>query len=139
MHRRFRGAPTAELRFPGGSVALVVARSYRLRLLGLMGLGAEEIEPVLFPRCRSIHTFGMRTPIDLVWLAFEDDQGRVLAIVEGLPPGGHARAPRNGAPREGFAALELAPGEARRLGLSPGAALRVRWSRECRVNVGMRD
>jgi len=126
MHRRFRGAPTTEVRSPGGMVQAVVARNFRLRLLGLMGLGATEIAPMLFPRCRSIHMYWMKTPIDLVWLALEGDQGVVVGVVEPLAPGGHARAPRNGSPRQRSAALELAPGEAKRLGLSPGAALSVR-------------
>jgi uncharacterized membrane protein (UPF0127 family) len=139
MHRRFADAPTVELECAGGSVRAAVAERFRLRLLGLMRLDAEELEPLLFPRCRSIHMHGMRTTIDLVWLALEGDKGKVLDVVGGLPPGGHSRAPRNGSPRESSAALELAPGDARRLGLSPGATLRVLRPRECRVNSAMRD
>jgi uncharacterized membrane protein (UPF0127 family) len=124
MHRRFRGAPTTELRSPNGAVQAVVARNFRLRLLGLMGLGATEIAPLLFPRCRSIHMYGMKTPIDLVWLALEGDQGTVLEVVMGLETGRQKRAPCTET-RRSIAALELSPGEAQRLGLLPGVAVAV--------------
>ena len=38
----------------------------------------------MIPRCRSVHTFGMRFSLDLVWL---DRDGRVLAVEESVPPG----------------------------------------------------
>jgi uncharacterized membrane protein (UPF0127 family) len=39
------------------------------RLLGLALLDRSEAgEGLLIPRCRSVHTFGMRFPIDLVFL-----------------------------------------------------------------------
>jgi hypothetical protein len=38
---------------------------------------------LLIPRCRSVHTFGMRFALDLVWL---DRAGRVVAVDEGVPP-----------------------------------------------------
>jgi uncharacterized membrane protein (UPF0127 family) len=126
MHRRFKGAATSELSCPGGTVRAVVARSFRLRFLGLMGLTAQEFEPLLFPRCRSIHMRGMRAPIDLVWLSVEGSRGVVVGVVERLALVRHSRAPRNGSPRKSFAALELAPGEAGRLGLRTGAAVTVR-------------
>jgi uncharacterized membrane protein (UPF0127 family) len=126
MHRRFRGAPTLELSCPGGSVRAVVARSFRLRLVGLMRLSAAEIVPLFFPHCRSIHTRAMKAPIDLVWLSVESGHALVVGVAEPLTPGCHARAPRNGSPRKSLAALELAAGEARRLGLRPGAALGMR-------------
>src|SRR3954466_5544829 len=46
-----------------------VARSWRARALGLAGRAA--IEPhvaLLLPACRSVHTFGMRFALDLVWV-----------------------------------------------------------------------
>ena len=33
--------------------------------------------------CRSIHTFGMRFALDLIWL---DGAGRVVRVDEGVPP-----------------------------------------------------
>ena len=121
MHQRFERAKTAEFRCPGGSIEAVVAEGYRLRLLGLMRIAADEIEPLLFERCRSIHMHGMKTAIDLVWLEIDDDVARVLGVVEALEPGRHARAPRGASRR--CAALELSPGEAERLGFAPGVSL----------------
>ena len=126
MHRRFEGAATATLGCPGGTIHVVLAESIRLRFLGLMRLDGDEVEPLLFPRCRSIHTFGMKSQIDLVWLALDGERGRVLQVVEGLEPRGHARGPRAGAERRTIAALELAAGEAERLGLRAGGLVALR-------------
>jgi uncharacterized membrane protein (UPF0127 family) len=60
-----------------------VARSARSRLLGLALREAAPDTALLLPRCRSVHTFGMRFPLDLVWL---DAAGRVLAVEEGVRP-----------------------------------------------------
>jgi uncharacterized membrane protein (UPF0127 family) len=98
------GAPRA-LRDASGRV--VVARCYRAstwwgRLVGLLGtpdLGGDEalwLEP-----CRSVHTWGMRTAIDI---AFLDDAGRVLAVHASVRAG---RALRH---RGGRVVLEAAPG-----------------------------
>jgi uncharacterized membrane protein (UPF0127 family) len=64
---------------------VVVAASPLARLLGLIGLRA--LPPgvgLLFPRCRSVHTFGMRFALDLLWL---DAGGAVVRIDRGVPPG----------------------------------------------------
>ena len=65
------------------------------RLLGLAGL--PELAAgigLLLPRTRSVHTFGMRFALDLVWL---DGAGRIMHIDCTVPPGRvrgchHARA-----------------------------------------------
>ena len=64
---------------------IVVARGPRARLLGL----AFRRHPpdgwaLLFPRCRSVHTFGMRFAIDVVFL---DSGGHVVRIATGVSPG----------------------------------------------------
>jgi len=64
-------------------VEIVVARSPGRRLLGL-ALRPPEGRALLLPGCRSVHTFGMRFALDLIWL---DANGRVLGIDEGVPPG----------------------------------------------------
>lgn len=112
MHRRFARARRAAVECPRGAVDAAVAEDFRLRLMGLMWLAAQDLEPLLFPRCRSIHTFGMKTPIDVVWL----DGERVLGVVVGLQPRRHARAPACEGRRRDVAALELPPGYAERLG-----------------------
>jgi hypothetical protein len=38
---------------------------------------------LLIPGCRSVHTFGMRFALDLLWL---DARGRVIAVDESVPP-----------------------------------------------------
>ncbi len=79
LPRRLRHLP--ELRDAGGARVLV-ARSFRARLLGLALL--EEMPPdcaLLFPRCSSIHTFGMRFPIDVVFL---DRDRRVVRVERGV-------------------------------------------------------
>ena len=62
---------------------VVVARSRRARLVGLALRRRPPRHALLLPRCRSVHTFGMRFPLDLVWL---DRDGRVLRVDEAVPP-----------------------------------------------------
>jgi uncharacterized membrane protein (UPF0127 family) len=59
------------------------ARGIRARLLGLALL--HHLDPndaLLFRRCRSVHTFGMRFRIDVVFL---DERGGVLRVVRAVP------------------------------------------------------
>jgi uncharacterized protein len=66
-----------------GALRVAVADTRRARRRGLAGL--RELNPdeaLLLPRCRSIHTFGMRFAIDVVFL---DSAGEVLRIVSGVP------------------------------------------------------
>jgi uncharacterized membrane protein (UPF0127 family) len=54
------------------------------RLLGLAGL--RDLPPgvgLLLPRTRSVHTWGMRFALDLVWI---DDAGRIVEIDRAVPP-----------------------------------------------------
>jgi len=68
---------------PGGLVVFV-ARSRRERRRGLAGLDAlaSEVGLQLVP-CRSVHTIGMRFPLDLIWL---DGAGRVVRVDHDVPP-----------------------------------------------------
>jgi hypothetical protein len=62
-----------------------VALSRRARLLGLALLDRSAAGAGLFlPGCRSIHTFGMRFPLDLVFLDFEL---HVVSLRRAVPPG----------------------------------------------------
>jgi uncharacterized protein len=45
-----------------------VARGWRERLIGLAWARKPRLDALLIPRCRSVHTFGMRFPLDLYWL-----------------------------------------------------------------------
>jgi uncharacterized membrane protein (UPF0127 family) len=62
-------------------------RVARTRWERLRGLALRRTPPawgLVIPRCRSVHTFGMRFALDLVWL---DARGRVLAVDESVPSG----------------------------------------------------
>jgi uncharacterized protein len=62
---------------------VIVARGSR-RLLGLIGRRSLPAGTALeIPRCRSVHTFGMRFALDLVWL---DGQRQVVRIDPAVPP-----------------------------------------------------
>jgi hypothetical protein len=66
------------------TTSVFVAASPLVRLLGLAWL--RTLAPgaaLLFPRCRSVHTFGMRFALDLVWL---DAAGAVVRVDRGVPP-----------------------------------------------------
>jgi uncharacterized membrane protein (UPF0127 family) len=75
------------------------ARGFRARLLGLAFL--SELPPgygLLIPRCSSVHTFGMRFALELVWLG---PLGEVLRVDRAVPPG------RVRSARAGGAVIEL--------------------------------
>ena len=77
---RFRHLPRVEVH----GIEVPVARGLRARLLGLALLPRERGGPgLLIPRCSSVHTFGMRFAVDLVFL---DGAGRPLRAVHGVPP-----------------------------------------------------
>ncbi len=70
---------------------VAVATTFRLRLLGLAFLRLERAgSGLLIPRCRSIHTFGMRFALDVIFL---DGEGRELRRTR-LKPRQLARDPR---------------------------------------------
>jgi uncharacterized protein len=61
-----------------------VADGFRARLLGLAWLDRGEAgDGLLIPRCASVHTFGMRFPLDLVFL---DRRGAPLELHRRVPP-----------------------------------------------------
>jgi uncharacterized membrane protein (UPF0127 family) len=76
--RRLRRLPRARVH----GIEVPVARGLRARLLGLALLRRERAGPgLLIPCCSSVHTFGMRFALDLVFL---DDQDRMLREVAGV-------------------------------------------------------
>jgi uncharacterized membrane protein (UPF0127 family) len=75
-------------------VQIVVARSRWRRLKGLALARRPPGHALLIPRCRSVHTFGMRFPLDILFL---DEHGRVLRAELAVGPNRvlshrHARA-----------------------------------------------
>jgi uncharacterized membrane protein (UPF0127 family) len=68
---------------PGG-LRLAEARTRTARLAGLARLDAmPETVALQLPRCRSVHTFAMRFPLDLIWL---DRHGAPLRVDRAVPP-----------------------------------------------------
>jgi uncharacterized membrane protein (UPF0127 family) len=87
------------------------------RMRGLLGRsGLEQGEGLLLKPCGSVHTLFMRFAIDVVFL---DGELSVLAVRPAVPPWRTAGA------RGAKVALELAAGEAARLGIQPGIRLRL--------------
>jgi uncharacterized protein len=60
-----------------------VARGFRERLIGLAWSDSPRSLALLLPRCRSVHTFGMRFPLDLYWL---DAEGQIVRVDLLVPP-----------------------------------------------------
>jgi uncharacterized protein len=75
--RRLRWAELLGVEFP-------VATTRLSRLLGLSLLSRERAGAgLLIPRCRSVHTLGMRFRLDLL---FFDAAGNVIEIRRNVPP-----------------------------------------------------
>jgi uncharacterized membrane protein (UPF0127 family) len=63
---------------------VAIARGLRARLLGLANLDRERVgEGLLIPRCSSVHTIGMRFPLDVCFL---DARGGIVSIRAAVPP-----------------------------------------------------
>ena len=93
--RRFRGL--AETTLLG--IKVPVATRPAVRLLGLALLDRERAgDGLLIPRCRCVHTVGMRFDLDLLFL---DRDGRVAQLRRSVPPRRLARC------RHAVAVLEL--------------------------------
>jgi uncharacterized membrane protein (UPF0127 family) len=76
-----------------------VASTWLSRLLGLALLTRERAgSGLLIPGCRSVHTIGMRFPLDLLFL---DRGGQVIEICRDVPAGRFFRC------RRATAVLEL--------------------------------
>ena len=78
--RRLAKMPLREV----AGIEVPVAASFAVRFFGLAHLDHEQAGPgLLIPRCRSVHTFGMRFDLD-VW--FLDREGAPLVIRRAVPP-----------------------------------------------------
>jgi len=97
---------------------VTVARTWVSRLVGLLGrrtLGEDEA--LVFPRCRAIHTLGMRFAIEAV---FVDRAWQVVAVRGPLAPG-RIVWPVRGA----WGVVEVAEGTLARTGLGVGDQLNL--------------
>lgn len=78
---RFAGLPQRSL--PGG-LTLVEAKGGKARRQGLSGLDSlPDDHALLIPKCPSVHTFGMRFPLDLIWLGKD---GAIVRVDRAVPP-----------------------------------------------------
>lgn len=93
-----------------------VARATLQRTRGLIGRRIERGEGMLFPHCRSVHTWLMSRAIDIVYL---DEAGAVCRVVHTLRPWRFSAARR-----PARHVLELTAGRAAEVGLEPGMPLR---------------
>lgn len=108
---QFTGAAGAQ------TVDVLVAGSMLERMRGLLGREAlRQREGMLLQSCRLIHTYGMRYPIDVVYLS---RAGKVLKVTEALVPRRMSGALR------ADSVLEMAAGEARRCGIHAGLLLPI--------------
>jgi uncharacterized protein len=79
LPRRLQGLPSRVL---DDGLIVHEAVTLRARLLGLAWLrGVPPGRALLIPDCRSVHTFGMRFPLDVVFL---DEHGRPLRVERGV-------------------------------------------------------
>lgn len=105
-------------RTPVGS-AVLLAGTFVARLRGLLGRPAlRPGQGLLLHPCNAVHTFGMRYPIDCVYLSAA---WRVLAVADNLPPNRFGPVVRAAA-----MVLELPAGTARRTDTREGDLLRWR-------------
>lgn len=84
--KRVEEKPSHACHESGAPARVVFALSLFERARGLLGRGPSWLGEgglLVFVPCKSIHTFGMRKPIDV---AFADGRGRVLRAVHGMPP-----------------------------------------------------
>jgi uncharacterized membrane protein (UPF0127 family) len=105
MRREPYGRVETPIRFRGLErrgmlgVEVPVATTLPSRLLGLALLSGDSAGAgLLIPSCHSVHTFGMRFRLDVIFL---DAEGRVVGLRRAVPPRRVIRCP--GA----MAALEL--------------------------------
>ncbi len=72
---RFAGLPKRSLE---GGLTVVEAKGGKARRRGLARLDSLPADhALLIPKCPSVHTFGMRFPLDLIWLGKGDAVVRV--------------------------------------------------------------
>jgi len=97
---------------------LRLAVTFFRRLKGLLGTKClPEGEALLIRPCWSIHTIGMKYPIDVLFMTSDD---RVLKIAASVPPG------RSAAARGSAYVLELPAGMAIKTGTVAGDQLVIR-------------
>jgi uncharacterized protein len=121
--RRFRSMPILQVRPTAGAMVTLFVAERRLdRLVGLAGLPAlDQGYGLLIPRCRSVHTFGMRFALDVLFVVRCGGGFEVVECRSAVPPRRIVRASQAAHKRRGLGVIELAPG----LGLCDRPAARL--------------
>jgi len=100
------------LTLPPSAIRLRRAHGFWDRLVGLAWRSViDPDEAFLIEQCRAVHTFGMRVPIDVVFIS---EQGVVMSVFAGLAPC------RIAACLSGAHVIEFACGLISRLQIMPG-------------------
>jgi uncharacterized membrane protein (UPF0127 family) len=100
---------------PAGALRVRIADHFVARALGLLvGAPLDLAEGLMIAPCASIHTIGMRYPIDVVFI---DREARVLRVCAEVRAGRMRFAP------SARGVLELRAGIAAQQGLVPGVRL----------------
>jgi uncharacterized protein len=120
--RRFERCRTLEIACPSGArLDVWVAASAFARLVGLCGLESlPSNRALLIPRCRSVHTLGMRFAIDVAFVVPANSALFEIAALRRCVQPRRVVAARGSA----LAALELRAGGLERLALERGSLLR---------------
>ena len=105
--RRLVCSATKDLLAP----VVLLPESFVERARGLLGVHCNNHPPMLFRDCRMIHMFGMRVPLDVIFLNRCD---QVVEVIHGVRPW------RVGWCWQGVHTLEMPAGFARRLGIIKG-------------------
>jgi uncharacterized protein len=106
---RLASMDVRRLRLPGGEEpAAFVAEGFRERLLGLAGVAEPPAgTALLIPRCRAVHTFGMRFRLDVLFVTLDEDRLVVHDARQDVPPCRFVRASPTARAQAGLAALEM--------------------------------
>ena len=106
---RLGGMTVLQLRPPGyEELTVLVAEAFGKRLLGLAGLRAvPAATALLIPHCRSVHTFGMRFELDVLFVTVDHESLRVHDRRLRVGPCRIVRASRAARANRGLAALEV--------------------------------
>ena len=97
---------------------LYVAETFWPRLFGLLGSKLDTGKALLIKSCSSIHTVGLKYPIDVLFL---DAKNRIVSIRENLCPNRAAKA-ESGA----TSVLELPPGAVKLQEINVGDQLELK-------------
>lgn len=100
------------------ALAAEEARTFRQRLRGLIGRASlSPDEALILQPCKSVHTFFMRFPLDLVFL---DRAGTVCRLITALPPGRTGPYMPNA-----YSVIELAAGRIKATGTETGDLIEI--------------